>query len=124
MRSTVRLVSVVLTVVLVAPIISTTHAAQQPPQASAQAFEPLDFWLADFIRVKIQHAFPIVTFDGKDLGEDGLQAEVLAFGLGHLGLQKLLIGVGLQLDQVWGGNDLFNLAEVNSFSGSQWHLDL
>jgi len=41
MRSNVRLVlPFILSVVLLAPIISTTHAAQQP-QAPAQAFEPL-----------------------------------------------------------------------------------
>ncbi|HTF38553.1 MAG TPA: hypothetical protein VK651_09605, partial [Blastocatellia bacterium] len=41
MRSNVRLVlPFILAVVLVAPIISTTHAAQHP-QAPAQAFEPL-----------------------------------------------------------------------------------
>jgi uncharacterized protein (DUF1800 family) len=42
MRSKIRLVlSVYLAVVLVAPIISKTQALQQPPQAPAQAFEPL-----------------------------------------------------------------------------------
>ncbi len=42
MRSKVHsLLPVFLAVVLVAPIMSTTRAAQQPPQAPAQAFEPL-----------------------------------------------------------------------------------
>ena len=41
MRSKIRLfLTVILAVVLVAPIISTTHA-QQPPQGASQAFEPL-----------------------------------------------------------------------------------
>lgn len=36
-----RVLPIVLAVALVAPIISITHAAQQPPQAPPQAFEPL-----------------------------------------------------------------------------------
>ena len=42
MRSTIRvMLSVSLAAVLVAPVISTTHAGQQPPQGPAQAFAPL-----------------------------------------------------------------------------------
>ncbi len=42
MRSNISLVlTVFLALALVAPIISTTHAAQQPPQAPPQAFEPM-----------------------------------------------------------------------------------
>ena len=50
-------------------------------QAFAQAFQPVQLRLADFVGMEIQHALAVVAFDGKDLGEHGLQAQVLALGL-------------------------------------------
>ena len=40
-----------------------------------------------------------------------------------VGLQKFLVGIGLQFDHVRRRDDLFDLAEVDSFSGSRWHFD-
>ncbi len=48
--------------------------------AFAQAFQPVVLRLADFVAVKIQDALAIVAFDGENLGEDRLQAGVLALG--------------------------------------------
>ncbi len=93
-------------------------------QAFAQTFEPIHFRLADFVGMEIEHAFAVVTFDREDLGENGLEPEILAAGLGHLRLEEFPVRIGLQLDQVGRGNDLFDFAEVNSFNGSRWHLDL
>src|SRR5436190_20630967 len=42
MRSSIRLSLIVLVaIVSIAPVVSRTHAAQNPPQAAPQAFEPL-----------------------------------------------------------------------------------
>src|SRR6185437_8935663 len=57
--------------------------------------------------------------------EDRLQAQVFALGLRNLGLQKLLIRIGLQFDEVRRGDDLFDFTEVNSFCYcSRWHVYL
>ena len=52
MQSKTRLVlAVILAMVLVTPIISTTNAAQQPPQGPAQAFEPLVNRIRDSLKL-------------------------------------------------------------------------
>ena len=58
-------------------------------QALAQALEPVQFRFADLVAVKIEHALAVVTLDGKHLLEHGLQAQILALGRRHVGLQKL-----------------------------------
>ena len=83
--------------------------------ALAQAFQPVVFWLADFVAVKIQDAFAIVTFDGKNLGEDRLQSDVLALGRRRVGLEEFPVGIGLQLDQIGRGNDLLDLSKMDAF---------
>ena len=93
-------------------------------QAFAQAFQPVHLGLADLVGVEIEHALPVVALDGEDLGENGLQPEVLPLGRRHLRLQELLVGIGLQFDQVRRSDDFFDFAEINSFSCSRWHLDL
>src|SRR5262249_2313817 len=89
-----------------------------------KAFEPIHLGLADFVGMEIKDAFAVVAFDGEHLGEDGLKPQVFPLGLRNLGLQEFLIGIRLQLDEVGWSDDFFNFAEVNSFSGSRWHLDL
>ena len=84
--------------------------------AFAQALQPVVLRLADFVAVKIQDALAIVTFDGKNLGEDRLQARVLALGWRGVGLQEFPVGIGLQLDQVRRGDDLFDFSEMDAFS--------
>ena len=75
--------------------------------------------------MKIEHAFPVIALDGKDLGEDGLQTQVFALGLGNLRLQKLLIRIGLQFDEVRRGDDFFDFTEVDTFCYcSRWHVYL
>ena len=63
--------------------------------------------------MEIEHAFPVVAFDGKDLGENGLQAQVLALGRRHIRLQEFPVRIGLQFDQVRRSDDLFDLTEVD-----------
>jgi hypothetical protein len=74
--------------------------------------------------MKIEHALSIVTFDGKDFGEHGLQPQVLPFRLGRFRLQKFPVRIGLQFDQVRRRDDLYYLSEIYSFCCSRWHLDL
>ena len=93
-------------------------------QAFAQALEPIEFRLADFIGMEIEDAFAVITFDRENLREHGLESQIFALGRRLIGLQKFLIGMGLQLDEIGRRNDFFNFAEVNTFSGSRWHFDL
>jgi hypothetical protein len=37
-------------------------------------------------------------------------------------LQELLVGIGLQFDHVRRHDNLFDFAEIDSFSDSRWHL--
>ena len=74
--------------------------------------------------MEIKHHFAIITLDGENLGKHGLHAGVLALGLRSLRLEEILVGCGLEFDQVRRGDDLFDFAEINTFSGSRWHLDL
>ena len=85
-------------------------------QPFAQTFEPVHLGLANLIGMEIENALAVVAFYGENLGKYGLQPRVLPFGRGQVRLQKLLVGICLQFDQIGRSNDLFNLAEVNSFS--------
>jgi hypothetical protein len=38
-------------------------------------------------------------------------------------LQEFLVGIGLQFDHVRRHDNLFDFAEIDSFSDSRWHLD-
>ena len=84
--------------------------------AFAQAFQPVELGLADLVAVKIEDAFAIVAFDGENLGEDRLQALFLRLDGGGVRLEKIPVGIGLQLDQVGRGDDLFDLSEMDAFS--------
>src|SRR3569623_2927172 len=66
--------------------------------AFAEAFEPVELWLANLVAVIIKNNFPIVTFEWKPLGEDGLQAEIFALARGARLLQKFLVGIDLHLN--------------------------
>jgi len=41
--------------------------------------------------MEIEDAFAVVAFDWKNLGENRLETEVLALGLGNFRLEKLLL---------------------------------
>jgi hypothetical protein len=68
----------------------------------------LDF--ADVVTHEVQRALPVVAFDREHFLEDGLEADVFAFVGGNAGLQELLVGINLDLDQIRGGNDFLDLA--------------
>jgi len=85
---------------------------------TAKAFEPIHFRFPDLVGMEVEHALFIVARNGKDFGKNSLKPQVLALGIRDLSLQEFPIGIGLQFDEVRRGDDLFNLAEVNSFSGS------
>ena len=84
--------------------------------AFAQAFQPVMLGLANFVAVKAKDALAIITFDGKDLGENGLQSRVFAPRRGDVGLQKIPVGIGLQLDQIGRCNYLLNFSKMDAFS--------
>src|SRR5690606_38363100 len=93
-------------------------------QSLAKAFPPVQLRLADCIAMKIEHALPVIAFNAENFSEHRLQSPLLPLGLRDLRLQKFLVRIGLQFDQVGRSNDFFNLTEVNSFCGSRWHFNL
>ena len=84
------------------------------------------FGIADFIAiVRRQHRLPIVALDRKHLVEHGLQADVLLAPLRtELRLQKYLVRIDLDLDQIRRRDDLFDPSEINSFCYTRWHFYL
>jgi hypothetical protein len=64
--------------------------------------------------VEIEDALAIITLDGKDLGEDGLQADILALGGRGVGLKEVAVGVGLEFDEVRRSNDLLDFPKQNA----------
>ncbi len=92
-------------------------------QALAQAFEPVNLRFADFVGIVSELAFAIVALDGKHLLKHGLEAGVgvALFGRGFR-LQEFPVGIGLQFDHVRRRDDFLDLAEVDTFRGSRWHL--
>src|SRR5690349_1930574 len=92
--------------------------------AFAQALEPILLRLANFITVIVQDRFAIVTLDGEDFREDGLQAQIPSLAWRNFGLQKFTVRIDLHLDEIRWRNDFFNLAKVNSFCCFRWHFVL
>ena len=84
--------------------------------ALSQTFEPVHFRRLNVIAVEIEDRLAIVTGNGENFGEHGLEAHVLAFGRRKLRLEKLAVRIKLDLDEVRGGDNLFDLAEVNAIS--------
>ena len=84
--------------------------------------EPVVFRLADVVAVKIKLDLAVVALNREHLLEHRLEADVLAPGGRDIDLQELGIGVGLQFDEIRRSDDLFDFTEVDSFSGSRWHL--
>jgi len=68
--------------------------------ALALALERAELGLADLIIAKLELDLLVVAFDGENLGENGLESLVLALGLGYVLLEKIAVGVKLDLDQV------------------------
>src|ERR1051326_8505498 len=93
-------------------------------EAFPQTLEPILLGFADLVAMIIQDGFPIVAFNRKHLGKDGLKTDVLPAGRWKFRLQKLPIRIDLHFDQVRGSNDFLDLTEVNTFRRSRWHLDL
>ena len=86
---------------------------------------PIALWrfhlgLANFVGIVIELAFAVVAFDREDLAEDRFEAGVFLALFGrYVGLEEFRVGIGLQFDHVRRRDDLFDLAEVDSFCGSR-----
>ena len=87
-------------------------------QAFAEAFQPVELGLADFIGVEIENTLAVIAFDGEHLGKDGLESQIFPPGGRLVRLQKFSVRIGLQFDQIWRDDDFFDSTEVNSFSGA------
>ena len=81
--------------------------------AFTQTLEPILLRIADLVVLEIEDDFAVVAFDGEDLRKDGLEAQILAAGDRELGLEKLPVGIDLDLDEVGRGDDFFDLAKVD-----------
>ena len=95
-------------------------------QAFSKALQPTYFRFADLIKKEVQLAFFIVAFDGKNLLEHGLQANLVPlrplrinvlrindFSFLTFYLQKFPIGIHLDFNQIRMLDYFFNLAKIN-----------
>ena len=78
------------------------------------ALQPVHLGRADHVVVIIENHLFVVTLDRENFIEHGLQADVLPFLRTDFRLEKLVVRIHLHLDEVWWGNDLLDLAEVNA----------
>ena len=78
------------------------------------ALQPVHLGCADHVVVIIENHLFVVTLDRENFIEHGLQADVLPFLRTDFRLEKLVVRIHLHLDEVWWGNDLLDLAEVNA----------
>ena len=58
------------------------------------------FGFTHFIMAEVQHGLLIVTVDGEDFLENGLQADHDPLGRRHILLEELLVGIDLHLDEI------------------------
>ena len=93
-------------------------------ESFAEALEPVDLRLLDVVGVEVQDGLAVVALNREHLGEDRLQPQIPAFGRGQVGLKEFAIRVELDLDQVGGGDDFLDLAEVDSLGLFRCHCDL
>ena len=69
--------------------------------AFALRFEGAQLRLADFVMAEIERRLFVVALDRENFLEDGLQAGILPLGERNVFLEKVDVGIELNLDQVW-----------------------
>jgi len=77
--------------------------------------ERAQFRLADFVMAEIERCLLVVAFDRENFLEDRLQAGHFPLGSGHVFLQKVDVGIELNLNEVRGLNAFFDCSEVDTF---------
>jgi hypothetical protein len=79
------------------------------------AFERTDLRLLQMIAYEIERGLLFKTIDREELTEDSLKAHVLTLGGLDARLEKFLVGLDLQFDEVGRLDGLVKFAEVDSF---------
>ncbi len=77
-------------------------------------FERAQFRLADFVLAEIESRLFVVALDRENFLEHGLETGVLPLARRDVFLQKIDVGIELNLDQVRWLNRLFDFAEVDT----------
>ena len=81
-------------------------------QALGDALGHVVFRFADFVADVFQRGGAIEVLDGKDRTEDAFKSRVLPAGGRNIFLQKQLVGVDLQIEQMGNGQRFDDLAEI------------
>ena len=81
-------------------------------EALGDALGNVVFWLADLVADIFKRGGSIEVLDGKDRAEHTLKPGVLAAGRRNVLLQKELVGVDLQVEQMGNGQRFDDLAEM------------
>ena len=82
--------------------------------AFALAFQGAHFRIAYFVAYEIERDFFVVALDGEDLAENRLETDVPAFARWKVSLQKLDVGIDLNLNEVRRFTDFLEFTEVDS----------
>ena len=83
--------------------------------AFALRLERAQFRLADFVMAEIERRLFVVALDRENFLENRLQAGHFPLRSGHVFLQKIHVGIELNLDQVRWLNAFFDGSEVDTF---------
>ncbi len=84
--------------------------------ALALAFQRAQLRLADLVIAELELDLFVVAFDGEHFRENRLQAFVLPLRLGNVLLEKILVGIELDLDQVRRFDGLGQSSEIDPLS--------
>ena len=81
----------------------------------ALRFERGQLRLADFVMAEIEDGFFVVALNRENFPENGLEPVVLALGKWNVFLEKIDVGVELNLNQVWRLDGFLDCSEVDAF---------
>ena len=81
----------------------------------ALGFKRGHFRLAEFVADEVEGGFVLETMDREKLAEDSLQTDIPAFAYRNILLKKLVVGIDLELDEVWWLDGLLQFTELDAF---------
>ena len=83
--------------------------------AFALGFERGHFGFAELVADEVEGGFVLETMDREKFAENGLNADIPALTNRNIPLEKLVVGINLELDEVRWLDGLFQFTELDAF---------
>ena len=83
--------------------------------ALALGFQGGHLRLAEIVAYEVERGFILKAVDREKLAEDGLQADIATLANGNILLEKLVVGIDLEFDEVGWLDGLLQFAELDAF---------